>query len=174
MMHKAGYIGLIALGALSLTACDSAQEQLGLTKKAPDEFKVVKHAPLAMPPTYSLRPPSPGAPRPQEQDTVDQARQSVLGEDVAMQQSLPSTSEGVLLQEAGAANVDPGIRQKVDAESAELVDEDQPVIDKLLDLTGDAEPHATVVDAKKEAERLQTNQQEGKPVTAGETPNLED
>lgn len=167
-------LALAIVGTLAVTGCSSAKEQLGLTKSVPDEFKVVKRAPLQMPPTYTLRPPAPGAPRPQEQETVEQARQSVFGETVAAQQSLPSTSEGVLLQQAGASSVDPNIRSKVDKESAELVDEDQPVIDKLMNLTGDAPAHADIVDAKKEAERIHKNIQDGKPVTEGETPSVED
>ena len=173
-MHNYRFLGLAVLSTLALGACESAQEQLGLTRQAPDEFKVVKRAPLEIPPTYTLRPPSPGAPRPQEQETVEQARQSVFGEEVGSQQSLPSSSEGILLQQAGANQIDPGIRQKVDKESAELVDEDQPVFDKLMNLGSDAPAHADVVDAKKETERLQKNKQEGKPVTEGETPSVED
>ena len=46
---------------LALSGCSDAKEQLGLTRSAPDEFAVVKRAPLAMPPDYTLRPPRPGA-----------------------------------------------------------------------------------------------------------------
>ena len=166
---------LVFVSASLLGGCDSAQEQLGLTKQAPDEFKVVKRAPLEMPPSYTLRPPSPGASRPQEQATIEQARQTVFGGEAETgQQRLPTTSEGILLQQAGAGAVDPNIRQKVDEETANLKDDDKPVIDKLLDLTSDEKERlGTVVDAKKEAERLQKNKEEGKPVTEGETPSKE-
>ncbi len=42
-------------------------------KNSPDEFIIVKKAPLAMPPEYNLRPPKPGEPRPQELGTTAQA-----------------------------------------------------------------------------------------------------
>ena len=132
-MKRFNSIFLLALGAMTLSACETAQEQLGLTREAPDEFKVVKRAPLEMPPSYSLRPPRPGAARPQEQATVDEARETVIG-NVGAQATTPAGSESVLLQAAGATNSDPNIRRKVDEESANMVDENQPVIDKLINL----------------------------------------
>ena len=59
-------VTLLALGALTLGGC-SAFENLGGGKKvSPDEFKIVSHSPLTMPPNAELRPPRPGEPRPQE------------------------------------------------------------------------------------------------------------
>ncbi len=173
-MNKFAALFAIMLGTAALSACDTAQEQLGLTKSPPDEFKVVKRAPLELPPQYTLRPPSPGAPRPQEQETVEQARQTVFGAaDVAVQQEAPTTAEGALLQQAGAGSIDPEIRQRVDKESAEMVDENQPVIEKLMSIGSDDLPPASVLDASKESERLQKNQEQGKPVTEGETPSVD-
>ncbi len=64
---------------LATGGCSNVKETLGLTKQSPDEFKVVSRAPLSMPPDYNLRPPTPGAPRPQEGTPRDQAQQAVLG-----------------------------------------------------------------------------------------------
>jgi len=156
---------------LALSACSTAKEQLGLEKSSPDEFQVVKHAPLEMPPTYSLRPPRPGTPRPQEQAPINEARESVFGAQNNVPQSVSST-ENALLQQAGATNVDPNIRDKVNKESAELKP-DRPGVKKLLNIGRDEEPEATIVDADKERERLQQNKAEGKPVTEGETPSID-
>ncbi|MBM3516594.1 MAG: DUF3035 domain-containing protein, partial [Alphaproteobacteria bacterium] len=57
-------IGLFA--AAFLGGCEQSREALGLTKRQPDEFTVVSRAPLVVPPDANLRPPLPGAPRPQE------------------------------------------------------------------------------------------------------------
>lgn len=48
------------LGFVALTACShSAKETLGLSKASPDEYDVVRHAPLSMPPQgYFLATPS--------------------------------------------------------------------------------------------------------------------
>jgi Protein of unknown function (DUF3035) len=43
----------------------------------PDEFAVESRAPLTIPPEFNLRPPEPGAPRPQEESTEKQAQQII-------------------------------------------------------------------------------------------------
>ena len=166
---------LLAFGfiAFGLAGCSGAKEQLGLERKPPDEFKVIKRAPLAMPPGYGLRPPTPGAPRPQEQSPDAQARETVLG--TASGQTAQSGGESLLLQQAGAESADPAIRQKVDFETLEQQDRNKPVIQKLTGIGGGKdEIAATVVDAKAEAKRLKENAEAGKPVTEGETPSIED
>src|SRR6266446_3513323 len=56
----------------------SAFENLGGGKKvSPDEFKIVSHSPLTMPPNAELRPPRPGEPRPQELTPADQAKEAL-------------------------------------------------------------------------------------------------
>src|SRR5262249_57279426 len=68
---------LIALVTLALGGC-SAFENLGGGKKvSPDEFKIVSHSPLTMPPNAELRPPRPGEPRPQETTPADQAKEAL-------------------------------------------------------------------------------------------------
>src|SRR4030081_3176060 len=70
-------LGLVALGLVALGGC-SAFENLGGGKKvSPDEFKIVSHSPLTMPPNAELRPPRPGEPRPQETSPADQAKEAL-------------------------------------------------------------------------------------------------
>src|SRR6201994_4723717 len=65
------------VGALMLGGC-SAFENLGGGKKvSPDEFKIVSHSPLTMPPNAELRPPRPGEPRPQETLPADQDKEAL-------------------------------------------------------------------------------------------------
>ena len=45
---------------------EDLKSTFGLNKRAPDEFAVPTRAPLSLPPDYSLRPPEPGAPRPNQ------------------------------------------------------------------------------------------------------------
>lgn len=166
---------LLVLSLFPLAACSGTKEKLGLVKKPPDEFAVVKRAPLAMPPNYGLRPPNPGAPRPQEQATNEQAKEAVFGSETPAMAANPSDPESMLLQEAGGGSADPNIRQKVDVETANMKDENKPVVKKLLGFAGGKdEPPATVVDPKKESERLRKNSEEGKPVTEGETPSVKE
>jgi len=172
---KRVYPAILAAAALiSLAAGSSAKEQLGLTKTAPDEFAVVKRAPLAMPPDYTLRPPRPGAARPQEQHPEDQAKIAVFGDSVDTGEGF-TKSEAAFLDQAGAFKTQPNIREAVDQETAAMAPKDQPVAKRLLNIGSDdkQQPATTVVDPKAEAERLKQNKQSGKPVTAGETPSIE-
>lgn len=176
-MIKRFAISTVFLGScLVFTACgEGLKEQVGLTKQAPDEFAVIKRAPLEMPPTYSLRPPTPGAPRPQEQETSVQAKQAVFGMEQQPAGPAGTDGESVLLYHAGANEADPNIRPVVDRETYLMRDRNKPVAEKLLGIGGNKnEPSATVVDAEAEAERLRQNMEEGKPVTEGETPSIED
>lgn len=164
---------------LALTACEGAKRELGLVRRAPDEFAVVKRAPLAMPPDYSLRPPRPGAPRPQEMTEGGQGRAAVFGAAGGEEAYQPSgeagSGESALLQAAGAAGARPQIRDVVDREAAEAPARDKPVAEKLLGirLGRKDEPAASVVNAPEEAERLKKNVEEGKSVTEGTTPAIE-
>jgi hypothetical protein len=73
---------LALLPALALLAgCgEEMRKSFGLGKNAPDEFAVVRRAPLSLPPDFALRPPQPGAVRPQEGLVSDQARSTVLSQ----------------------------------------------------------------------------------------------
>ena len=71
---------LVAMGlAVTLGACGSLSDALGQGKNPPDEFQVVARAPLSLPPNYDLRPPRPGAPRPQERSATEAAAERILG-----------------------------------------------------------------------------------------------
>ncbi len=178
LMSSSLMMTALIIGGLSLTACDKTKEQLNLSKKAPDEFAVVKRAPLEMPPTYALRPPTPGAARPQELNTDQQAREAILGTQeikAAARQSGVSQGEAVLLQKTGALSVDPNIRTVVDQESSELGEKDMPGIDKLKQMAGQKiDPPAKVVDPVAEAARIKQDKAAGKPITAGKTPSIEE
>ncbi len=57
---------LLAFAAgLMLAGCDTVKQAIGLENAPPDEFAVETQAPLSIPPDFALRPPKPGAPRPQ-------------------------------------------------------------------------------------------------------------
>jgi len=176
-----GAVGLV----LALSGCgNQVRQALGLTKRSPDEFQVVSQAPLTLPPDYSLRPPSPGAPRPQEGTTSDQAQAALLsnGEDGESgfttgsslgesDASTQSQGEVALLENAGANAIDPAIRAQIDAETAAQVERDQTLIERLV-FWRNPEPYSAVVDPVAETERLRKNQAEGKPITEGETPTI--
>ena len=51
---------LVACSALALGGCGAFDNLGGGKKVSPDEFKIVSHSPLTMPPNAELRPPRPG------------------------------------------------------------------------------------------------------------------
>ena len=163
-------------GGLALGACEGVKEQLGLNKQSPDEFRVVSRAPLTIPPEFSLRPPRPGAPRPQEGTPTQQAKTAVFRVDqpqgVQVSSAGRSSGEAALLNAAGADDAEPNIREIVERETLELNDESETFIDTLV-FWRDQAPPGDVVDAQAEADRLRENAALGRPVTEGETPQIE-
>jgi Protein of unknown function (DUF3035) len=140
---------------LPVTACSNARESLGLNKDAPDEFAVVRHAPLAMPPAIVLPPPNPGQQRPQEQTTSVMAQEAIFGQAHAQSNSAPSSAEAALLNQTGG-QVDPNIRQELETESDELKESNKPVIQKLLGIGGvKVQTKDEALDPKEESKRLQ-------------------
>jgi hypothetical protein len=213
-------LSLLALlpALLLLAGCgEEMKKTFGLGKNPPDEFQVVRRAPLALPPDFSLRPPAPGAPRPQEDSPTEQARRAVLDPaaqvapprpvDPAAPAAAPRTpvsgfslggavpqaaraapamaarsasqpdpfgpSEGEinLLRQAGAERTPPNIRSAIDEDLTKMADADTRFIDRLL-VWRKSEVPASILDARKESQRLQENAALGKPATEGETPTI--
>lgn len=214
---------LVSLFPLVLLAgCgEDMRKSFGLGKNAPDEFQVVRRAPLSLPPDFQLRPPQPGAVRPQEGSATDQAKKAVLDQPnpappaASADSGAPSASprtpvaaatiggavpasvrppqqaaaaspvlpkaasepagrsrgEQLLLKQAGADAATPNIRAAVDEDVTKLASADERFIDRLLTWRKN-DPTAVVVDANKEAKRLQENAALGKTATDGETPTI--
>ena len=156
-----------------LLGCDSARMTFGGGKNAPDEFVVYKRSPLSLPPEYGLRPPVPGKSRPQEIAPVDAARKVILGAN-ASQTNLNTSSPGLkaLMIQTGADKAKPGIRQLINQETSVIAEEDQPFVNKLIFWNEDKNQPGTLVDAKKEKQRIMSNDALGKPITEGETPKV--
>ncbi len=129
---SAGKLALAAAVGFGLTACGSLKSALGVEKNAPDEFAVVTKAPLIIPPDYSLRPPKPGAPRPQELQPTETARKALLGGAQGSEESGPSDGELTLLRNANAERVDPNIREVLNEESGSIREKDDEFTDTIL------------------------------------------
>ncbi|HZZ34165.1 MAG TPA: DUF3035 domain-containing protein [Caulobacteraceae bacterium] len=119
----------ILIGAAGLAGCQSASKALGMSKITPDEFRVVTKAPLVLPPDYSLRPPAPGEPRPQELQPESAARAAVLG---AREGLVRSDGEKFLVARAGAEKADPLIRYVVDDEFGDVAHKDKSFADFVM------------------------------------------
>jgi hypothetical protein len=167
-----------AVAALALGGC-SAFENLGGGKKfSPDEFKIVSHSPLTMPPNAELRPPRPGEPRPQETTPSDQAKEALSPVMAGrVQQKGPpngapgDASEQSLIAKAGAGGVDPNIRSQVNRDTRTLAEKDNTFIDSLI-FWQDKPTPGVIVDPEKEQQRLRDAQATGQPSKAA-TPTIE-
>jgi hypothetical protein len=164
---------LLVPGLLTLGACGGGDlsRTFGLSRDAPDEFTVTTRAPLSMPPDFDLRPPQPGAPRPQERSDQQQAEAALVPQ-TALTGTTGSASPGqaALVQQAGPP-APANIRQEVNAEAAQTAS-DRSLTERLL-FWKEPPPPGIVVDPQKEAERLRANAALGRGETSGETPIIQ-
>ncbi|QQN75479.1 DUF3035 domain-containing protein [Croceicoccus sp. YJ47] len=84
-------------------------------RDAPDEMIVARQAPLALPPDFTLTPPEPGAPRPQDPSSSQQALEAMFGGPASR-----SGVESTAISRAGAS--DAGIRSSVGDTATNTVD----------------------------------------------------
>jgi hypothetical protein len=171
-----------AVAGLMLGGC-SAFENLGGGKKvSPDEFKIVSHSPLTMPPNAELRPPRPGEPRPQETSPADQAKEALsptlAGRVQAQAQAKGppagapgDASEAALIAKASAGGSDPNIRATVNRDTRVLAEKDNTWIDSLI-FWQDKPTPGVILDPEKEQQRIREAQASGKAAT-GATPTIE-
>jgi len=167
----------VSVLAATVSGCESARKAFGGGKNAPDEFVVYKRPPLSLPPEYGLRPPAPGSARLQTVQPSEDARKAMLGNRAGQapaQKPSAQASRGLqsLMTRTGADAADPGIRRIVNKESSVLAEEDQLFVNKLIFWVDDKAGHGTIVDAKKEQQRIMSNQALGKPINEGEVPKV--
>lgn len=154
----------------ALAGCSgrSFTHAIGLTRDAPNEFTVTTRAPLQMPPSFELRPPAPGAPRPQELPERRQA-EAALVPDTALASGAGQDSPGqAAIVRAAGPPAPPDIRAQVN-EEAPLDRPRESLTDRLL-FWQSPPPPGTVVDPTRESQRLRENAALGRSVEQGDTP----
>ncbi|MFL2769514.1 MAG: DUF3035 domain-containing protein [Rhodospirillaceae bacterium] len=164
-------LALAALILAVLSGCDDTRRALGIDKSLPDEFAVVRRAPLVMPPDYNLRPPAPGSERPQEGTTAEQARNTLIGRNRLDGYRLRGFSPGEieLLDQAGADLISPGIRDMLDRETSAFAKESDSFTDRLVFWSSNGQL-GTPLDPAAEQKRLNENQALGKAANEGPIP----
>lgn len=121
--------------ALLLAGCGSGS---GLNRARPDEFAVARQAPLVIPPDYSLVPPQPGAPRPQDTGPSQQALQAMFGGTAQR-----SAAERGTLTQAGSDTADAGVRSAVADPDTAVVDKGSTTRDIIAAPEGDGQAART-------------------------------
>ncbi len=172
-MRTTGWLAVLLCASVLVGGCEETKKALGYSKKAPDEFAVYSRAPLSLPPEFGLRPPAPGSERPQHVEPRDQAARAVMG-DVSVRGEAIEASVGLkaLLEQAGAVDTNPNIRDLINRETTILAEEDKTFTEQLM-FWGTRTEYGTVVDPAREAKRIQENQALGRDVTEGGTPVIE-
>lgn len=159
---------------LLLAGCSSdLSRDFGFTRDAPDEFAVTTRAPLSMPPDYALRPPHPGAPRPQEQSARQQAEEALTPQVALTGEPAGQDSPGqqALVQAAGPP-APPNIRAQVNNAAAAEAAQSSSFVDTLLFWRTPDQP-GVVVDPQKEAQRIRENAALGRNQDTGDTPIIQ-
>lgn len=134
-MRKTTGVLLVTTSALLLSACGGG----GLFNRTrPDEFAVQRQAPLVIPPDFSLVPPAPGAPRPNDTSTAAQAQSALFGPPQAR-----SGVETTVNSRAGQAA--PAIRSTVGDPATQTVDKGEVVRDIVAAPEGDGREATTSV-----------------------------
>lgn len=171
----------VVLCGLALGGCGAFANLGGGKKVSPDEFKIVSHSPLTMPPNAELRPPRPGEPRPQEMTPADQAKEALSPALAGRVQQRTAggggaapargtSSEQALVARAGQGGIDPEIRSRVNTDTKTINNSDKGFIDSLI-FWQDPAPTGTVVDPAREQQRIRDAQAAGQPAT-GNTPTI--
>jgi hypothetical protein len=156
--RRLGFLA-VAIGIAAMTACGgTVQERLGLSRRSPDEFQVVRRQPLVVPPDYRL--PAPGTASPaQQQDMASRdARSALFGGIPNVRQAAPSDGERALLA-AVPGTIEPNIRDIILTENSELTQLDESRFLFILDFQRRAMTEGTgldtPLDATAEAARLE-------------------
>lgn len=190
MKSKLKIIIALVFAPVVLTGCDSVSAFMG-GKSSPDEFSVYSRAPLSIPPEYKLRPPSPGAARPQEVEPREQAEKIIWGKGQqassgnflsrgarqsgrnTQSASAPlSPGEKALLLKSGGGQTDPEIRAIVNRESVVPVSGSKTIANKVLFWRG-PKSRISIVDPEKESKRIREKQAKGKPITSEGVPVID-
>ncbi len=169
-MNRRILSAILVCGCIGLTGCgaDEMSRDFGMTRDAPDEFTVTTRAPLSMPPDYQLRPPRPGASRPQELSS-QQGAEEALAPQIALEGTggRDSAGQDALLRQAGRP-APRDVRAQVDA-AGKLDHPSESFADRLMFWRAPYQ-NGTLVDARGESQRLRQNAALGQAPQAGDTP----
>jgi Protein of unknown function (DUF3035) len=163
--RELGRAAMLGSVLLLVAGCDTTvQESLGLSRRSPDEFQVVRRAPLIIPPDSTLRPPQPGSVSTVQPDPSREARSILTGDETPSVGGTLSPGEQALLQASPVA-AEPDIRNRIVAENGELAQLDRRTFLYILSFQQKQfEPQDEVLNPSAEAARLRSGT--GSVVTA--------
>ncbi len=120
---------LLLLPALALSGC----AMIGGRSATPDEFAVVRNAPLIIPPDYTLTPPAPGTASISAGDVQSQAIDALFGGPAPR-----SSAETSLLESAGRDRASVGAKSSAGDPNTRIVDKGTVTAKILATVQGDS------------------------------------
>lgn len=174
-------LGLVATIVLLNGCTGSDSNVFGEEKRAPDEFAVYSRAPLSLPPDFGLRPPKPGATRPQTVMPRNEAKEALLSNSAtkpanASELTEADLSPGVraLLASTGADRATPDIRTLVNSETAVLSGgNEEGLAESILFWRKNQGLKGAVIDPAVEERRMRQKNAEGDAIEEDPTPKIE-
>ena len=105
------------LSALILNGCSKVRESAGVTRKSVDEFKVIENPSLIIPPDFNLLSSDQETKKSINDVDQDLAKEILFGLDgKIIKTEIQLSTMNQLLSEADALDVNPSIREEIDAE----------------------------------------------------------
>lgn len=150
-MSKPIALVVVLAAATAASGCAGLSRAVGASRSSPDEFRVMTHAPLTLPPDYNLRPPRPGEARPGESDPAGEARTALFGDSVGQ---AASQGERAFVSAAGASTANDAIREQIDYEAQGVVRRNEGFVNRVLSFGGSGAPAAAPLDPQTEEQRL--------------------
>jgi len=142
---------ILVINFLFLYSCGGVKENIGLIKKAPDEFQVYEKKPLSVPPTFELRPPL-------DSDLVseDSDLNNVIFREEANTDESLTIGDEVLLISIGEKDTEKDIRKVINNENS-ISEVEKPLLDKILDFEPifEGEKKESIIDADEEKKRIE-------------------
>lgn len=135
-MRKLAPVILLAGASAMLAACGAGGGVFN--RERPDEFAVQRQAPLVVPPDFTLTPPAPGAPRPTEGTSSEQALEAIFGGPAPR-----SRIEASVIDRAGSST--PSIRSTVGDTATNTVAKGRVTRDIIAAPEGDGQTATTVI-----------------------------
>lgn len=150
-MSKPIALMAVLVAATAASGCSSLSRAVGASRSSPDEFRVMTHAPLTLPPDYNLRPPRPGEARPGESDPSSEARAALFGDNVGQ---AASQGERAFISAAGATTAEDNIRDQIDYEAQGIVRRNEGFVNQLLSFGGSGAAASAPLNPEQEEQRL--------------------
>ncbi len=153
-MKKNNFLILVLLNIILVitTGCSQTKRSLGLERERPDEFTVLDHPPLSMPPGIGLKPPQSNGGIDTNQNTQIQAKELLkTSSPQSMENYSTSPIEQALLRGAKTEDTHLEIRQTVNQE-AKVSKPGEKAIKKIIFWEG--KPAGDVIDPQEEYKKL--------------------